>query len=204
MLDAMHCRCPPCWRAHTNTLHTHARACNLKLLVACPRACLLLSGGLPTDRPDRPEWLFATALKAAQQCSPLAQELQPCVGGRPAAGSSCPLPTRCLLLIAAQRSPALLAHLACCCPMFPALHVPACGRLCPLCCRGARPAGLVQPAAGGGSGGGGGGRECCAGRTLAAAGAPREAGLVWSVLVCGVGGWERQRACRERVFVECG
>lgn len=38
------------------------------------------AGGLPTDRPDRPEWLFATALKAAQQCCPLAQELQPCVG----------------------------------------------------------------------------------------------------------------------------
>ncbi|EFN58829.1 hypothetical protein CHLNCDRAFT_140664 [Chlorella variabilis] len=37
------------------------------------------ASGLPTDRPDRPEWLFATALKAAQQCSPLAQELQPCV-----------------------------------------------------------------------------------------------------------------------------
>ncbi|KAL4457702.1 hypothetical protein ABPG75_012567 [Micractinium tetrahymenae] len=37
------------------------------------------ASGLPTDRPDRPEWLFATALKAAQQCCPLAQELQPCV-----------------------------------------------------------------------------------------------------------------------------
>lgn len=38
------------------------------------------AGGLPTDRPDRPEWLFATALKAAQQCAPLTQELQPCIG----------------------------------------------------------------------------------------------------------------------------
>lgn len=41
-----------------------------------------LAGGLPTDRPDRPEWLFATAIKAAQQCAPLAEELQPCIGER--------------------------------------------------------------------------------------------------------------------------
>lgn len=50
------------------------------------------AGGLPTDRADRPEWLFATALKAAQQCCPLAQELQPCVGepaGLPGQNDDC-------------------------------------------------------------------------------------------------------------------
>ena len=35
--------------------------------------------GLPTDRPDRPEWLFAAAIKAAKQCAPAAEELQPSV-----------------------------------------------------------------------------------------------------------------------------
>jgi hypothetical protein len=35
--------------------------------------------GLPTDRADKPEWLFAAALKAARQCAPYAEELQPCV-----------------------------------------------------------------------------------------------------------------------------
>jgi hypothetical protein len=34
---------------------------------------------LPTDRVDKPEWLFAAALKAARQCAPYAEELQPCV-----------------------------------------------------------------------------------------------------------------------------
>jgi hypothetical protein len=35
--------------------------------------------GLPTDRVDKPEWLFAASLKAARQCAPYAEELQPCV-----------------------------------------------------------------------------------------------------------------------------
>jgi RAD50-interacting protein 1 len=35
--------------------------------------------GLPTDRADKPEWLFAAAIKAARQCAPYAEELQPCV-----------------------------------------------------------------------------------------------------------------------------
>lgn len=36
------------------------------------------AGGLPTDRPDRPEWLFAAALAAVRQCAPPASSaLQP-------------------------------------------------------------------------------------------------------------------------------
>ncbi|KAL4536055.1 hypothetical protein Ndes2526A_g05602 [Nannochloris sp. 'desiccata'] len=35
--------------------------------------------GLPTDRADKPEWLFAASLKAARQCAPYAEELQPCI-----------------------------------------------------------------------------------------------------------------------------
>lgn len=52
------------------------------------------ASGLPTDRPDRPEWLFATALKAAQQCAPLAQELQPVVGAWLQAAVAAGLPWR--------------------------------------------------------------------------------------------------------------
>ena len=37
------------------------------------------ASGLPTDRADRPEWLFAASLKAAKQCAPAAEELQSCV-----------------------------------------------------------------------------------------------------------------------------
>lgn len=35
--------------------------------------------GLPTDRPDKPEWLFAAALKAARLCAPHAEAFQPCI-----------------------------------------------------------------------------------------------------------------------------
>lgn len=35
--------------------------------------------GLPTDRADKPEWLFAAALKAARQCAPPGEVFQPAV-----------------------------------------------------------------------------------------------------------------------------
>ncbi len=35
------------------------------------------ASGLPTDRPDRPEWLFATALRVAREAGPQLAPLQP-------------------------------------------------------------------------------------------------------------------------------
>ena len=37
------------------------------------------ASGLPTDRIDKPEWLFTAALKAARLCAAAAAELQPCI-----------------------------------------------------------------------------------------------------------------------------
>lgn len=37
------------------------------------------ASGLPTDRPEKPEWLFAAAIKATQQCCKYVEALQPCI-----------------------------------------------------------------------------------------------------------------------------
>ena len=37
------------------------------------------ASGLPTDRLDKPEWLFAGAIKAAKQCCKYVEALQPCI-----------------------------------------------------------------------------------------------------------------------------
>jgi hypothetical protein len=50
-------------------------------LLAAPAAALRrhFASGLPTDRADRPEWLFAAALGAARAAAPAAEALQPAV-----------------------------------------------------------------------------------------------------------------------------
>lgn len=37
------------------------------------------ASGLPTDRPDKPEWLFSGALKAVKKCCKYVEALQPCI-----------------------------------------------------------------------------------------------------------------------------
>jgi len=49
-------------------------------VLAAPLASTLshhFAQGLPTDRADKPEWLFATALNITRQCAPHTAELQP-------------------------------------------------------------------------------------------------------------------------------
>lgn len=46
------------------------------------KACLpasLLAEGLPTDRADKPEWLFGATTKAVQQSAPSVALFQPCI-----------------------------------------------------------------------------------------------------------------------------
>ena len=45
------------------------------------------ASGLPTDRPDRPEWLFGTALRAAQEGGLALAPLQPALHNQDGAHS---------------------------------------------------------------------------------------------------------------------
>ena len=50
-------------------------------LVFCVRDWMYhhFASGLPTDRPDKPEWLFKTVLKVARRLAPLSEVFQPCL-----------------------------------------------------------------------------------------------------------------------------
>ena len=113
----------------------------------------LSAGGLPTDRPDRPEWLFATATKAAQQCGPLVQELHSCIG--------MPIAVLCCFCCVHGRG---VCQFVCAVAhpigwaVDPLLLLGVASPSCPAR-RNAPAAGLVQPSSGAGPRGAGGGRQ---------------------------------------------